>query len=144
MMGGWLKQKTQWEWKKNWPILSQLNRCYNKSWCLCQNGRRKCNLRDFFLTQREYAKLTVRHLPGPFSVTNGINTASITQTSLMELFGKLVNNSQQLTNFVWMSHCSSFGQKPNINVGWGIFKKKKIGVWNPKSGKQHSTHNKEG
>ena len=24
-------------------IITIVNRCYNKSWCLCQNGRRKCN-----------------------------------------------------------------------------------------------------
>ena len=72
-----------------------------------EEGSVNNNLEELFLIQRKDTKLTLRHLPGPFSVTNGTNTKAYSyasQTFTMKLFVKLVNGSQQLM-LEWGSEC---------------------------------------
>ena len=72
---------------------------------------------------------------------------------MIELFVKLVNGSQQLTNFakysilnVWLdSECAFVIVLDEHQYQYGMENfQLKIGGWNPNSGKQHCNHNKEG
>lgn len=65
-----------------------------------EEGSVNNNLEELFLIQRKDTKLTLRHLPGPFSVTNGTNTKAYSyasQTFTMKLFCK---HGQQFVNSV--------------------------------------------